>query len=79
MQWSWNIYPNPASGDVYFTLPRGQWKALFSDLSGRMVLESDILANGQAVSVSHLETGIYLITLENDRGERSAVRKLVLK
>ncbi|MBP7849191.1 MAG: lamin tail domain-containing protein [Lentimicrobiaceae bacterium] len=79
MQWSWNIYPNPASGDVYFTLPRGQWKALFSDLSGRMVIESDILANGQAVSVSHLETGIYLITLENDRGERSAVRKLVLK
>jgi len=52
---------------------------LFRDLSGRMVMESDILLHGQTLSVSHLESGIYLITLENNRGERSAVRKLVLK
>jgi hypothetical protein len=60
------VYPNPVSGgEFHVTLPKtqtgtGQYTAVISDLSGRVVTEAD---PSGAISTGNLAPGLYLLTL----------------
>ena len=80
-----NIYPNPASQNVfieYNTTKPGQVKVNISDLSGRSVLQKDYRIinsdnNVLQLDISNLKKGVYLISLDNS--ESIISNKLIVK
>lgn len=79
---SFLIYPNPTNTNVTIRLhvePTSSYQITIGDLSGKIVytenVNSDLLLSGYTLPTSQLESGIYLIVL-ND-GENRFVEKLV--
>ncbi|MDR0412617.1 MAG: choice-of-anchor J domain-containing protein [Dysgonamonadaceae bacterium] len=70
------IYPNPARGEVYLTSVPERSQIYILDLSGRTVF-SDNTQSGKVRLNLNLETGIYMVVIENE-GEKT-VRKLIIK
>jgi len=67
------VYPNPATREVFVnTGDFGTLASLsVSDLAGRLVMTGTVSANPvQKISVSDLTTGMYFITLVNEKGEK---------
>jgi hypothetical protein len=66
-----DIYPNPASTDVFVKIPdfasHQNIKLMMYDLNGRLVKnESQITSENYSMDVSGLESGIYIITIISD-------------
>lgn len=70
------IYPNPASGRFYITSETSTAVIVY-DVSGRIVLQESILKN-EAVNISNLKSGIYLIEIVLSESQRS-VQRLIIK
>lgn len=66
----WSVYPNPAKEFVNIKTPAeaGVFNVNLTDLSGRL-LETSTQSGGQEIQMgtSNLESGIYVIELENDQ------------
>lgn len=62
---SFGIYPNPATNAVYISTKNNEiLDVSVFDILGKQVLKT-IVANGQALNISSLKSGIYMLRLNN--------------
>jgi choice-of-anchor B domain-containing protein len=63
---SWKVYPNPASDWLTIELP-GAGQAVYAlyDLTGRMAMKGTISEEKKAISLEHLEGGIYILEIKS--------------
>jgi len=74
------IHPNPATNFVKLTYADKDFKVItfkISDLNGRNILSKSINSN-TLISISDLETGVYLYTIENNKGEVLKSERLMI-
>lgn len=58
------IYPNPAEGDITFELSKADnWTILIYDVSGKLIIRQ--LLKGDRISLSNLESGLYVAEFFN--------------
>ena len=57
---SFNLYPNPANDNVNIVADRDA-KVQIIDMTGRMVMEINVVEGENAVNVSDLESGVYFV------------------
>ena len=73
-----SVYPNPTAGNVTL-ISAQEWiggQLEMTDLSGRLLLQSEISAVEQTIDVDHLSNGIYQITILKDGIRRT--EKLII-
>lgn len=74
------VFPNPSSGAFVVDFGNknfGSTGVVFTDLTGRVILETNITASGkQAINVSPISSGIYFLKLTTEQGV--AVRKITI-
>ena len=77
-----NIYPNPASTEVFVKVPdfssHNNLKASLYDLNGRLVRDGNITTENFSMDVTGLESAIYILNVTSDAGvitKRIAVTK----
>lgn len=62
-----SVYPNPSEGVINF---KGSFEtnasAIIYDQSGRVVSTIETLINGQSIDLSHLNKGMYLVSVNNN-------------
>lgn len=58
-----SIYPNPSTNNIFISGIRSNADVKVFDASGKMVLNQRLVNNGQ-LNISHLEAGVYTITIE---------------
>ncbi len=73
------IYPNPSSGTVNISVQNFTEKAIITvtDILGKAVLDSTIEGSETSLDISSLNSGVYFITLDNDK--YIVTKKLVIK
>ena len=65
-EFSFNIYPNPASGIVNFdNIPQNSMLSII-DLTGKVMYEQFVSDNLESVNISDFTNGIYLVQIENN-------------
>jgi hypothetical protein len=57
------LYPNPAAGSVRLKFNAAQAKIVVFDVLGREVIPLKIIHSNQAIDISHLKEGVYLIQM----------------
>jgi hypothetical protein len=73
-----DIYPNPATDEIYISDRNGNIEGVFMyDISGRLVLTIPNSSPTENINISHLNTGIYLIELKTT--EKVLTIKIVKK
>lgn len=76
---SWILYPNPATDAVRINgLPAGEYAIRIMDSKGRVVLKMKGSEKLNIV-VSHLNSGLYFVTLINKSGSHMATQKLIIR
>ena len=75
------VFPNPAGEWVNFKLPgnSGEITLEVFSISGQRVLHTALFAPLEAVQVSHLPAGLYLLKLTNKNGTSSAQRIIIAR
>lgn len=69
------LYPNPVKEQFYISgMEAGINKLIIYNLSGQKVMQTEYLVSGDNVNVSHLDKGIYILSLQNRRGYMSTLR-----
>ena len=66
------VYPNPTSGKLFVELDDSkEYLLLIRDINGKIVLSQKLVHSGLTaeVNISVLETGLYFISLSNDKEE----------
>ena len=64
------IYPNPCINTIHFDDENNEVSHItIIDLSGRILLLKDNI-DRKEINVSHLKSGVYLLKLENNTGEK---------
>ncbi len=72
------VYPNPSSGLVNVTLPKGQvYEMEVTDMTGKVILTQKITTDITQVNLSKAAKGIYLLKVTGENG--MAVRKLIVE
>ena len=73
-----SVYPNPAN-DVLIVKPGTNESAQvqITDMSGRIVLSSDVLMDGSSLDISSLKPGAYTVTILNKTLENESFKVLV--
>ena len=73
-----NIYPNPVNdGKIYVTTPSNNEKqVVVYDMTGKQVVNTNVY-NNQAISVSTLKSGVYLIKVVEDN--KVSTQKLMIQ
>ena len=77
---SFSLYPNPCNGLIYIDVPANLQKSyqlLVSDLSGKVILKTSFASTIEAIDVSHLSAGTYVVSLNN--GNQIWFQKLMLR
>jgi len=69
------LYPNPANEMVYFKMPFGDYSLEVYSISGQLMDSKRLQAN-QALDISFLPKGIYLISL-TDQNQQRFTKKLI--
>jgi|GEM_PF-2270008 len=65
------IYPNPTNGTIYFNVDFATFETIsFSDVTGRVVFESQLNLMENSVNLANYGKGLYNITLVKQDGER---------
>ncbi len=71
----WSVYPNPATDQFYVSgITENLQQLVIYNLSGQKVMLIDNPILNQGIDISHLNKGIYLISLKNARGSTSVLR-----
>ena len=71
------VFPNPANHFITIQSPVSLERLTLHDQSGRAVMNLNSQALIQTLDVSHLSSGIYFLSIHNQKGELSR-RKIVL-
>ncbi|MCF8378459.1 MAG: sulfatase-like hydrolase/transferase [Bacteroidales bacterium] len=73
------IYPNPSNSNLYIHIPNLVLPAIvqFIDLNGRTIQEEKLKSEYSSVSVSNLNTGIYLYKLKSAYNQSSTGRLVI--
>lgn len=58
------LYPNPSAGNIRLKFRGRQAKMVIYDVSGQIVVPASMIRNDQAVDISHLKDGLYLIQID---------------
>jgi len=68
VQLDFAMFPNPSSDHITIQLPSGVSKADLNvfDISGRLVLQSNIISQNQLVNVTDLSSGIYVVKIQSE-------------
>lgn len=69
------VFPNPATGLLYIKLDESA-HAVLADISGKVILEQDLVAGQQSLAIPGVSPGIYLLKVQSDKG--IATQKVVL-
>lgn len=75
------IYPNPTNGKINIQLPSGNeiYRMSVYDLSGRMVMPVKMISgNNRVTDISALPPALYIISVENQRGENIMTNRVIL-
>jgi PKD repeat protein len=73
-----SIYPNPSRGALMVSLPGDATSIKIHDLSGKIVQEVNYSsAANKGVEVFQFEKGVYLITVQNAKGQKATKRVVV--
>jgi Secretion system C-terminal sorting domain len=74
------VFPNPTTGEVRFTTTDNTLIKTYTvvDMSGRLVLQGSTFGK-DAVSLSGLENGCYLLILENTKGKRTQHKVVLIR
>jgi hypothetical protein len=70
------LYPNPASGFVYIESTHAG-KVDITDISGRIILQTSVVAGRNHVNITGTETGLYFVRLTH--GNETSVSRLLVK
>ena len=67
---SFNIYPNPSSGEIMVDLTSipGQQTFVISDINGKIIRNDKIIGGSQISFSFELEPGVYMISLIDNEG-----------
>jgi predicted secreted hydrolase len=73
------LYPNPASDRLFLKIPESNLNASIQiiDLSGKVVLNLEMIEISNSISVKFLKSGIYFLSIENETGR--SILKFVKK
>lgn len=73
------LFPNPSSGLFYVSIPDNLSASVLSltDLNGKLILQRNLAASTEAIDVSDIAKGIYIVTLQSSRG--TTQKKLVIQ
>ncbi|MBS1628799.1 MAG: DUF4465 domain-containing protein [Bacteroidetes bacterium] len=70
-QWAAKVYPNPAQQYLIVELPAHQRTTLIlTDLQGRILRQATTDSNRKELDIRDLAAGYYILSLENERGQR---------
>jgi hypothetical protein len=70
------IYPNPTKG--YFTLAATQnGQVNLFDVSGRVVMNANVVAGNNTLDIENLTTGIYFVNVVLEDGSKTSVKLMV--
>jgi hypothetical protein len=58
------LYPNPAAGSFRLKFNAAQARIVVYDVLGREVIPSKVIYSNQAIDISHLKEGVYLIQMD---------------
>lgn len=72
------IYPNPASGSIHFTNIRPEFTVVVYSLQGQRVLEAKPASGENSIDVSALASGMYVVDLFSENGERVLRKKIII-
>ncbi len=72
---SLEIYPNPATNELTIVAFSDDAKITIMDISGKIVLEENMVNYTKVISIAQLNNGIYFIKIES--GARSEIKKFV--
>jgi hypothetical protein len=65
-----SIFPNPSSDFITISLPENNsFEILISDVNGKLIQEISTYKNSEMISVSNLESGIYMISFQSESGK----------
>ena len=65
------MYPNPTNGTIYLNAESGAFETIIiSDITGRIVFESQLNLMENSVNLANYGKGLYNITLVKQDGER---------
>lgn len=70
-----DLYPNPAATEVY--LSANALRYHITDFTGRTLLKETFVTEQEAISLRHLQPGIYLMHIQTAKG--TAVKKLIIQ
>jgi len=77
-----NLFPNPTTGEVCVSINDGgnhYYKAVVYDICGKLVLTQELsLENGLGRFKLDVETGVYLLYLNNNQNEGTGVYKIMV-
>ena len=76
-----NIYPNPANDILNIELKNisGETKLAIYDMTGKKVLNSSINTEQNRVSITELNSGLYILKLINAKGDQAYSQKLMIE
>ena len=68
-----DVFPNPSEGTFNYELSEltGDTQMIVTDLSGKIVLNTQITATTGSFDLSNVETGVYILTLSSENGTAS--------
>ncbi len=72
-QWNIRVYPNPAK-DVLTITNAENSNLVIHDVVGKEVMRAAITTSKQSLNISGLATGIYILQVTNDKGEKKIVK-----
>lgn len=70
-----SIYPNPAK-DIFFVKTEGSFNLKIYDLNGRVVQSKSGINHNQAIDISSLKTGIYMVEIQTQH--KKTIHKLIV-
>ena len=67
---NWNIFPNPVTHNLTIKCPNAslvKMQASLYSITGKKLLQIDLLENEVTLNMDQLNTGIYLLNIRNDQ------------
>ncbi len=62
------VYPNPTDGKVYLDVLPGSKMISVCTVTGRLVLQKNIMQSTETIDISSMATGLYLLKVISDQG-----------
>ncbi len=75
-----SIYPNPASNMIYINVPTDNVATVeIYDVVGHLLRKENAIVGRNDINVSSLMSGVYLVSLKNNQGEKVGTNRIVIE